>query len=116
MAEGTPDLSGLLSGLLSNPSAVSSLLGLLGGITGGEGKRADAVETGSAEPTPPQREEAVLPAMAPPEEGHGGRRGKRERECLIGALCPYLSPERRRAAEGACKLIEILELFDKGRR
>ncbi len=118
MAEGTPDLSGLLSGLLANPAALSSVLGLLGNLGGNEAKRpppppeaekGERKEEHGGEPQP------ALPAFAIAEDGGGRRRGKHERECLIGALAPYLSPERRRAAEGACKLLEVLELFE-GRR
>ncbi len=114
MAEGTPDLSGLLSGLLSNPAALSSVLGLLGNLGGGE-KHPPQNEEKKEIPKDEGGEVLSLPAFAT-HGAHGERRrGKHERECLIGALSPYLSPERRRAAEGACKLLEVLELFE-GRR
>ena len=118
MAEGTPDLSGLLSGLLSNPSALSSMIGLLGGLSHKDGTQ-PATEGAEEKSASIKQEEGapdvpMLPAFAPIEEsGATGRRGRRERECLIGALSPYLSPERRRAAEGACKLLEVLELFNR---
>lgn len=121
MAEGMPDLSGLVSGLLANPAALSSLASLLGGMRASEGGGTP----------PPPKEEGVreehtaeggeVPALPVFSELHGGGGGgphggrRQQRECLIRALVPYLSPERRRAAEGACKLLEVLELFE-GRR
>ena len=100
MSKEAPDLSGLLGGLLSNPSALSSLMGVLGSIGGSEEKGAPQREEAPREPPPP----------LPPPTG-GGR--ERERECLIAALSPYLSEPRRQALLGACKLLEVIELLKK---
>lgn len=105
MAGDTPDLSGLLSGLLENPGALGALTGLLGGL------RTERQPTAPMEEAPPQRE--APPPLPSPVEGERGGRTQRERERLLAALCPYLSPERRRALEGAKKLFEVLELFKK---
>ncbi len=111
MAGETPDFSGILNSLLQNPAALGALTGLLGNLrregdgapppdkAREEGREGEAVETLAALPPPP-------PGPRP-----GGRR--QERECLLTALTPYLSPPRRRALEGACKILEVLELFDR---
>ena len=90
MGKETPDLSGLLGNLLSNPGALSALSGILGNLGGTAGK------------------DTAVPAMLPP----SGRSGRyHDREGLLGALRPYLSPKRCQALEGACKLLEVIELF-----
>lgn len=97
MAGETPDLSGLLGGLLSSPAAMQLLSGLLGGA-GGPPPREPPCEEGA--PSPP-------PLPSPPHRG--GRRD--EREALLSALRPYLSDRRRQALTGACKLLEVIELL-----
>ena len=112
MAKETPDLSGLFGNLLSNPGALSALSGILGNLGGAhegapredEGKRTDAPLTDTLPPLPP-----IAPPGGP-SGGHGNRNG------LIGALRPYLSPKRAQALEGACKLLEVIELFRTERK
>ena len=114
MAKETPDLSGIFGNLLSNPGALSALSGILGNLGG----------TGNREPT--TREEETKTADAPvvekmpplpPVESFGMRGGRHhDRDGLIGALRPYLSPKRAQALEGACKLLEVIELFRTERR
>ena len=99
MGKEAPDLSGLLGGMLSNPAALSSLMGVLGTLGGGDGK-GDGEERGAHEVPPP-------PPLPPPTGGH------RDRDCLIAALSPYLSEPRRQALLGACKLLEVIELLKK---
>ena len=104
MAGETPDLSGLLSGLLENPAALGTVAGLLSGLRGAP--REESREGEGALP-PHETEKPPLPP------GEGKHSGHSERERLLSALCPYLSPSRRRALEGAKKLFEVLELFKK---
>ena len=113
MAKETPDLSGLFGNLLSNPGALSALSGIVGNLCGAEGRK-----------PPPQGEEGRqtapdaegIPPLPPigPFGAKGGRHN--DRDGLIGALRPYLSPKRAQALEGACKLIEVIELFRSERR
>ena len=106
MGKETPDLSGLFGNLLSNPGALSALSGLLGSL-GNPGEKEpppgghDKSEATSGE-MPPIPTMLSLPS--------GGGRGK-NREGLLGALRPYLSPKRCQALEGACKLLEVIDLF-----
>ena len=102
MAGEMPDLSGILSGLLSNPAALGALGSLLGSKASEAPPKAEKEEEGDAPPL-------ALEAVAGGE--HYGRRS--ERELLFSALRPYLSPQRRRALDGACKLLEVIELFEK---
>ena len=112
MAKEAPDLSGLIGNLLSNPGALSALSGIIGNLGG----------TGEAQP-PPKKEEArdgdadesmaFTSAMLPLATG-GGR--YQNREGLLGALRPYLSPKRCQALEGACKLLEVIDLFRTPRK
>lgn len=109
MASGTPELSGLLSGLLENPAAMAAITGLLGGMRGAAESEQKEAPCEEAE----KKDGAVQAAAAPlPGTGRGAGRHS-EREHLLRALAPYLSPPRRRALEGASKLIEVLELFRK---
>lgn len=104
MASETPDLSGLLGGLLKNPAALSALSGLIGARDG----------KGSEAPPPPSEGAATgaeeVSALPLPSPAAAGRRG--ERAQLLLALRPYLSAPRRRALEGVEKMLEILELFN----
>ena len=110
MAGATPELSGILNAILENPDALSGIAGLLGGLARAPtGKGAAPPEEG--EHPAGEESEAVDTALSslPPPRSPG-----RERGLLLDALCPYLSPPRRRALEGARRLLEVWELF--GRR
>lgn len=108
----TPDLSGLLSGLLANPSALSAIGSLLGGaMKGGE----------STPPPPPPCEEE--PDHRPPKQdcdkalpcalSCGRRPDNRLR--LLDALRPYLSPARCDMIDSVLRILELLELLQKRR-
>ena len=112
MAKELPDLSGLIGNLLSNPGALSALTGIIGNLGGADEKQSPPTtdekkgsEGGEAPPFTP----AMLPITA---------RGNhhQNRDGLLGALRPYLSPKRCQALEGACKLLEVIELFRTQRR
>ena len=113
MAGDAPDLSGILGSLLENPAALSGLVGLLGGL----GKPHDSGKTEAPPPEVTGTEEAsdeaistsTAPLPPPRSGGHGGR------GALLDALCPYLSPPRKRALEGARRLLEVLDLLGMGR-
>ena len=115
MAENQPDLSGLLNGLLSNPGALSALVGALGSLRPQEASAPASASTeaveGDKEPAAPAASDgASLPVMAAP----AGRRHP-ERYGLLCALSPFLSPARRRAVDGAVRILEVLELFENAK-
>ena len=105
MANDAPDLSGLLSGLLKNPAALSALSGLLGAR---DGRATEEAETPPAEEE--AREAVETSALPLPSPTASPRRG--ERAQLLLALRPYLSAPRKRALEGVEKMLEILEIFN----
>ncbi len=137
MAEQGADLSGLLNGLLSNPGALTAVLGLLGKAGGGGGGCApepphrDVCDDGpprdekedcgdGRRPRPPKR---GCPPKDPPCEEEPycpppplcpvpcKATGKEAREALFRALMPYLSPERCQMLEGLLQLLNVLDLF-----
>ena len=107
MAGEAPDLSGILGALLSNPSALSGISELLGGIR--QGASNTPAQAASEEAPKAAAEAEAIPTMALPAPPPSGR--TRERHRLLAALGPYLSPRRRRTLEGAIRLLEIVELF-----
>lgn len=115
MGKETPDLSGLLNSLLSNPGALSALSGILGGLGGAPSKEAPPHEeaTRSDDEGSKDTEPLAIPTMLTPPP-RGGR--YHDREGLLGALRPYLSPKRCQALEGACKLLEVIDLFRTQRK
>ena len=112
MSKETPDLSGLLGNLLSNPGALSALSGILGNL-GGQSERQPPPEEPTHTEKPEEKAELTLPTMLPFAAKGGGHR---DREGLLGALRPYLSPRRCQALEGACKLLEVIDLFRSQRK
>lgn len=121
---GQPDLSGLLSGLLSNPAALSALSSLLAGRMGNsaQGAGGDCHDGGRGD----CREECPkAPPLLPPTHGgdcaptgHGGPfdgRGQDKRGALLCALRPYLSPERCDMMDSLLRILELLELLRKRR-
>ena len=105
MANDAPDLSGLLSGLLKNPAALSALSGLLGARDGRASAEPPAPPTPEGE-VEEAKEASVLPLPSPTPTGRQGERAQ-----LLMALRPYLSAPRKRALEGVEKMLEILEIF-----
>ena len=109
MAGETPDLSGLLSGLLAQPQALAGLKNLVTGLgsAGGDGTVAPppAEEAG-------ERADVALPVAALPGRPPHGHGRHSERAALLSALSPYLSPPRRRALDGAVRILDILEIFE----
>ena len=114
MAKETPDLSGLFGNLLSNPGALSALSGILGNLGGAGGREPPPHEEGARAQEAPTAERMPPPPPIEPFGAKGGRHN--DRDGLIGALRPYLSPKRAQALEGACKLLEVIELFRTERR
>ena len=93
-----PDLSGLLSSVLSNPAAMSMLSSLVSGM-----KNVGSDAPPSPPPPPPQ---AVIPTLAP--LSNGARRDDRRSE-LLCALKPFVSRSR---CEMIDRLIGILALAE----
>lgn len=109
MGKETPDLSGLFGNLLSNPGAISALSGILGTLGGAK----EAPQDEGPERVQEESRTPPFPAML--SLSPGGDRHQ-NREGLLGALRPYLSPKRCQALEGACKLLEVIDLFRTQRK
>ena len=91
-----PDLSGLLSGLLKNPEALSMLSSLLGQMP---------------PPKPPSHQEK--PPSLPANALTSSPKQENARKALLCALKPFLSPERQRAIDLVLMLQDTMELFRK---
>ena len=112
---GQPDLSGLLSGILSNPAALSMLTSLLGNMQkpsggfpqGGGCDEGRPHEPPCADPCP--KAPPILPPIAPPPKPRD------DRACLLEALRPYLSNERCSMIDTLLRILELMELFRRRR-
>jgi len=112
------NLSEMLQGVLSDPSAMEKLMGVAQNLMGGQTAAPQA-----ATPTPESaapaskattsdnksesKEAAFLPHLPTSLQAGNG-----ERIALIKALRPYLSPERRRTADSLVKMLNMLKLAD----
>lgn len=45
-------------------------------------------------------------------EGGGGKQREEERIALLGALCPFLNPGRREAAQSMIRILKLLSMAD----
>lgn len=99
----TPDLSGILSQVMSNPTAMNMLSSLLGGM--GAEKSAEKKES-----CPPQTEEKILPPC--PKE----LSAKEKRRGLLLALKPFLSAERQQTLDRILMISEALALLKSERK
>lgn len=115
------NLTEMLQGVLSDPSAMEKLMGvaqnLMGGQTGAAQASAPAAEavpvsTTDGETTPPHDRLESKEATAAPFLAASLQAGNGERIALIKALRPYLSPERRRTADSLVKMLNMLKLAD----
>ncbi|MDD2955394.1 MAG: hypothetical protein PHD67_03650 [Oscillospiraceae bacterium] len=105
------DLSGLLSGLLSDEDALSGLLSLLGGAGG------------PAQPPPAPKDAADslreleqtagidLDTVIGLQKFLSGTKTDDKNISLLRALKPHLSPERAARADDAIKVLQLLDLL-----
>ncbi len=100
------NLSEMLQGVLSDPSAMEKIMGVAQNLMGSQG--------GSKEETPPRPEpdEKKKEETAPVPLLSAGLSGNKERIALINALRPYLSPERRKTADSLVKMLNMMKLAD----
>ena len=129
-----PDLSGLLGALLSNPSALATVINLFSGLGGQKEAPCASEEVPCPPPCPedcppphPDEKACGLPHPPPCREECDGKppppcppcplpRKKRrcdERRALLFALRPFLSEGRQGALDSILSVLEILELFEK---
>lgn len=119
-----PDLSGLLGALLANPAAIEGLLSLIGNLRSDRGTAAEPLPSGavaaSAEAQAPPTEESEAAesgadgdATAAGAAAHLPRRSLicEKRKGLLGALRPYLSPERCRTVDTLIRVSDLVEAF-----
>lgn len=95
----TPDLSGILSQISSNPNAMAMLSSLLGNMSPPPKKRAE--ENDDCE------REILLPKPSSSFE---------DRRRLLLALKPFLSPERCQTVDLLLMILEAASAFQKGKR
>ena len=101
-----PDISGMISGLLSNPAAMSMLSSLIGGMKSGAADAPASVAPISPPPPPAPRQDAV-PALA---SLHGGAKRDDRRSELLCALKPFVSPSRREMIDRLVGIVALIEL------
>lgn len=99
----TPDLSGILSQISSNPKALSMLSTLLGNMGNAHQK---AETEARAEPS-----DAALTVLQPPK-----RCGFEERKRLLLALKPFLPPERCQTVDLLLMVVEAFSALRQGKR
>lgn len=114
---GAPDLSAIISGLLSNPAAMSMLSSLLSGMGNSAsataaGPPAQSASEGGAPIAPPPLPPAstAFAPMAGPPVG-----ARDERAALLYALRPFLPPEKCEMIDGLLRILDLLTLI-RGRR
>ncbi len=90
-----PDLSEVVSKIMEKPGLVEKIAGLI------------SEETESA---PSPAEAAEVSVLAPADGGEEGRR----RQKLLGALRPYLSPERARLLDSMSAVLDLMETMGRG--
>ncbi len=104
-----PDLSGILSKVMSNPQAMGMLSSLLGNMQGEKQEKHEA-EKHEAEKHGEAREERILPPKPKPSSQSENRKQ------LLLALKPFLSPERRQALDRILMISEALSLLQNEKR
>lgn len=97
------NLSEMLKGVLSDPDAMSKIMGAAQGLMGSsatpEARPKESNGTASTEDT--------VPTVT-----HVGKTGNEERIALISALKPYLSSKRRENADSLIKMLKMMKLAD----
>ena len=104
-----PDLSGMVSALLSNPAAMSIFSSLLSGM--GNAQHAQPSEASSA-PAPLSAPSALLPPTGA--VGQGGA-ARDDRAALLLALRPFLPPDKCEMIDGLLRILDLLVLIRKRR-
>ncbi len=99
-----PDLSGILSKVMSNPQAMGMLSSLLGNM------QSEKKEKHEEE----KREETHEERLLPPKPGRNSQNENRKQ--LLLALKPFLSPERRQALDRILMISEALSLLQTEKR
>lgn len=96
------NLSEMLKGVLSDPDAMSKIMGAAQGLMGAQSAPNQKDDTASVS-SEEKKEDAVKVV---------GKTGNEERIALIMALRPYLSPERRKNADNLIKMLKMMKLAD----
>ena len=123
--QNTPDLSSMLNGLLSNPSALSSLMSVLGGVMNGQQKPppAQAEDTpafsdndGSAPvhsiPPPPNFQASNAPPFFSSPKAPTFAQESKEKTLLL-AIKPFLSKNKCDTLDLFIKLLDIISLVGR---
>ena len=99
--ERTPDLSGIISQISSNPNALAMLGSLLGNMK-------PSIKPTDDSPKEDQMRELIVP--------RSNSSTFEDRKKLLMALKPFLSPERCQTVDMLLMILEALSVFQKGKR
>ena len=121
--QNTPDLGSVLSGLLSNPTALSSLMSVLGSVTNSQSK--EMHEKSEDAPAYSHTDTAPVPESAPvfksqsiegirpfPPTAPACPKDSKEKTLLL-ALKPFLSRSKCDTLDMFIKLIDIISLVGR---
>lgn len=123
MANETPDLSGIVNLILSNPKLIEEIREMAN-------RKNDASETATAAPQTPDAPPAERAAESVDDRAEKGDDGATEstpvfaagakahresRTRLFSALKPYLSEERRRAVDSMQQIADLIDVFKSTR-
>lgn len=123
MANETPDLSGIVNLILSNPKLIEEIREMAN-------RKTDASETATAAPQTPDATPAERTAESTDDRAEKGDDGASEstavfaaeakthresRARLFSALKPYLSEERRRAVDSMQQIADLIDVFKSTR-
>ena len=121
--QNTPDFSSILNGLLSNPSALSSLMSVLGSVTNGQSKPPspqveDTPAFSHTDSTPPpdipalklQGSDGIHPFPRPKAPVYANN--SREKTLLL-AIKPFLSKNKCDTLDIFIKLLDIISLVGR---
>lgn len=119
------ELEDKLNAILGDPQAMGQILSMARALSGGGESSPPPEEPGRPDPPPESEDSSDAPARPPGELGdllgdldpellqkglallRAYRTGDDRREALLGALTPYLSPQRREKLERARRIVRL---------
>lgn len=123
MANETPDLSGIVNLILSNPKLIEEIREM----ANRKNDTSDMTTTAPQPPDTPPAEHAAESADDSAEKGDdgasestavfaaGAKAHRESRARLFSALKPYLSEERRRAVDSMQQIADLIDVFKSTR-
>ena len=121
-ADLSKDLGGVLSSLLSSPEVLGKLLSVLGSLGAGDGEgsadgaSAVSAESGGETDGQARTQQAQTVAASALPAATGERRDAKNREGLLRALRPYLSPARCERLDALVRVSSMLDYLHTDRK